>query len=52
MVEIACGCAFNVALCDDGAVYSWGLGADTVCSVLTVTLCVGRSVESSLLLSE
>lgn len=26
VVEVACGSAFNLALCDDGAVYSWGLG--------------------------
>ena len=25
-VEVACGSAFNLALCDDGTVYSWGLG--------------------------
>ena len=25
-VEIACGSAFNLALCADGSVYSWGLG--------------------------
>jgi alpha-tubulin suppressor-like RCC1 family protein len=26
VAEIACGSAFNLALCDDGSVYSWGLG--------------------------
>ena len=26
VVEVACGSAFNLALCADGAVYSWGLG--------------------------
>jgi regulator of chromosome condensation len=26
VVEVACGSAFNLARCDDGRVYSWGLG--------------------------
>lgn len=25
-VEVACGAAFNLAMCADGAVYSWGVG--------------------------
>jgi hypothetical protein len=28
-VEVACGAAFNLALCGDGTVYSWGVGALT-----------------------
>jgi regulator of chromosome condensation len=26
VAEVACGSAFNLALCDDGSVYSWGIG--------------------------
>lgn len=25
-IEVACGAAFNLAMCADGAVYSWGVG--------------------------
>ena len=41
VVEVACGSAFNLALCDDGTVYSWGLGKSfTLLHVSCIRLCV------------